>query len=134
MPRSPDGRHALRAQVAQELRSLGESPEEVAQRLEVAGVRGRPFNVSDCARAVYLSAVVAADPRVKAVYVAPERVQLTVHHRWWWPRLGVRMPKPVREFVAQFDRLAYPKLERSTARGDTTQRPDAMTRYGLPTF
>jgi hypothetical protein len=115
MPRSPHGRRELRAQVCQELRSLGASENEVAHRLEAAGVRGRPGNVEDCALAVYLSAVVGADPRVRAVYVAPVRVFVKVDHRWWWPWIGVALTKPLRSFVARFDRRAYPALVRPQA-------------------
>jgi hypothetical protein len=113
MPRVLHGRRALRAQVAHELRSLGSTKDDVARTLETAGVRGRPGNASDCALAVYLSAVVAADPRVRAVYVAPMRVLLTVDGRWWWPRLGVALPKVLRSFVADFDYLRYPELVRT---------------------
>ena len=122
MPRTAHGRRALRDQVAQELRSLGKSHDEVAQRLEAASARGRPSNAADCALAVYLSAVVAADPRVRAVYVASERVVLKVGQRWWWPRLGVPLPDAVREFVTQFDGLAYSVLERAHAEGQQARR------------
>src|SRR5579862_6872644 len=42
MYRPAHGRRALRAEVRQELRSLGASKHDVARRLEAAGVRGRP--------------------------------------------------------------------------------------------
>jgi hypothetical protein len=118
MPRSRHGCRVLRAQVAHELRSLGDSEDDVAKRLEAAGVRGRPGNVSDCALAVYLSAVVAADPQVRAVYVAPERVLMKVYHRWWWPWIGVPMTKSLCSFVARFDLRAYPALVRPAADAD----------------
>jgi hypothetical protein len=130
MARSTDGRCVLRAQVARELGSLGATADEVAERLAAAGVRGRPGNASDCALAVYLSAVVASDPQVRAVYVAPERVLLKLDQRRWWPWIGVAMSKPLRSFVARFDRSAYPTLVRSDAAADA--EPTASTAPGWP--
>jgi hypothetical protein len=110
MPRSTRGRHELRAQVAHELQSLGSSKDEVAHRLEAAGVRGTPSSVSDCAVAVYLSAVVASDARVDAVLVGDHRVFIKLDGRW--RLLGTPLPKPLRRFVADFDRHRYPALVR----------------------
>jgi hypothetical protein len=129
MPRSTYGRHELRAQVAHELRSLGSSKDEVAQRLEAAGVRGTPSSVSDCAIAVYLSAVVASDARVDAVLVGDHRVFIKLDGRW--RLLGTALPKPLRRFVADFDRQRYPALVRPTAEVGRTARcvpPDGAHR------
>ena len=113
MPRSAHERCELRGQVAQELRSLGSSKDEVAQRLEAAGVRGTPSSVSDCAIAVYLSAVVASDARVDAVLVGDHRVFIKLDGRW--RLLGTPLPKPLRRFVTDFDRRRYPALVRPAA-------------------
>ena len=118
MPRSTQGRRALRAQAAHMLCSLGDSGEAIAQQLETAGVRGSPGKAWDCALAVYLSAVVAADPRVRAVYVGPERVFIKGHFPRWWPWIGIPLSKPLRSFVADFDKRAYPMLVRPTTEAD----------------
>ena len=114
MTRSGDGCGVLRAQVRRELRSLGTNKDEVAHRLEAAGVQGAPGKVAECAIAVYLSAVVAADPRVQRVLVSSERVFLRVR-RWWWPWTGVALPKALRQFVVDFDHRRYPALVRPRA-------------------
>ncbi len=115
MPRSTDGRRELRAHVAHELRALGDTHDEVARRLEGAAVRGTPGDVTDCALAVYLSAVVAADPRVRCLYVGPVRVFIRRDRPRWWPWIGVGLPKALCRFVEHFDRGAYPALVRVPA-------------------
>jgi|SRR5579864_4891119 len=123
MSRSPHGRHALRSEVVHELSSLGGTEYEVAQRLEATGVRGKPGSVTDCALAVYLGAVVAADPRVRAVYVSAQRVFVKVDDRSWCPWIGAPLTKPLRSFVARFDRHGYPTLERPLGERSGTHRP-----------
>ena len=118
MPRSTLGRRALRAQAAHVLRSLGGSEHEIAKQLEAAGVRGSPGKATDSALAVYLSAVVAADSRVRAVYVGPERVFIKGHHPGWWPWIGLPLSKPLRNFVADFDKRAFPRLVRPPSQAD----------------
>jgi hypothetical protein len=119
MPKiSAQERRTLRAEVAQELRSLGDSKDEVAERLEAAGVRGMPGSVRDCALAVYLSAVVAADARVGAVLVGEQRTFIKLDGRWRY--LGVSLTKGLRSFVHDFDRHRYPALVRPE---DDVDRP-----------
>jgi hypothetical protein len=98
------------------LRSLGDDKEAVAQRLDEAGVRGRPGDVWDCALAVYLSAVVAADPRVRTVRVLPMRVLIKLD-RQWWP-LVVPLTHALRGFVVDFDHRRYPELLRPRSRSE----------------
>jgi hypothetical protein len=111
MPRLTHRRGELRAQVGQVLRSLGDSEQEVAGRLEAAGVRGRPGDPGDCALAVYVSAVVGADPRVRAVRVVPVQVRIKLDRRWR-PPLTVPLPKALRRVVLAFDCGRYPTLVR----------------------
>jgi|SRR5579862_250251 len=113
----------LRTQVDAVLRSLGDDPAHVARHLEAAGVRGRPRNPEGCAIAVYLSAVVGSDPRVRAVLVMPERV-VVQRARWWQAPVMVPLPKALCGFVAQFDHHRYPRLIR--ARTEAT-RPGRST-------
>ena len=120
MPRSTHARRELRAHVAGELRALGDTKDDVARRLDAAGVRGAANNVSDCAVAVYLSAVVAADARVAAVLVGNDRVFVKVEGSRWY--VGVPLTKPLRAFVTDFDRHRYPTLE----------RPATGRAYGAP--
>ena len=122
MYRPAHGRRALRAEVRQELRSLGASKDDVARRLEAAGVRGRPGKVADCALAVYLSAVVGSDPRVRTVRVLPSRVVIAPNTPWRRP-LTVALPKALRRFVTDFDRHDYPLLVRHLTAGDRATEP-----------
>jgi hypothetical protein len=105
------------------LRSLGDHEHEIAQRLEAAGVRGSPGKMTDCALAVYLSAVVASDPRVRAVYVGNERVFIKGNRPSWWPWIGIPLSKPLRAFVAGFDKRAYPTLMRPLCEADRSTEP-----------
>ena len=121
MPRLTHGRRELRAQVGEVLRALGASKDEVARQLESCGVRGRPGHADDCALAVYLSAVVASDPRVRAVCVLPTRALVRLD-RWWRPHLAVRLPKVLRQFVWAFDARQYPALVRPGGEADGSAR------------
>lgn len=104
-------RRDLRIQIGQVLSSLGDDPAEVARRLEAAGVRGTPRDPRNCAIAVYLGAVVGADPRVRFLRVMPERV-FVVASSWWRPPVIVPLPEALREFIPGFDLHAYPALVR----------------------
>ncbi len=103
------------------LSELGSSPDEVSQSLEVAGVRGVPRSNRGCAIALYLSALMGSDPRVRAVRVGHCAVLIDIATG---PalrpsgRLMVQLPKPVRQFVAAFDALEYPTVVRPCP-GDT---------------
>jgi hypothetical protein len=116
MPRSARARRELRDQVAQVLRSLGDDKDDVARQLGAAGVRGRPGDVGDCALAVYLSAVVTADPRVVTVRVLPVKVLIRMERRWW--PVTVKLPRGLRAFIADFDQRRYPSLVRPRAEAD----------------
>jgi hypothetical protein len=107
-------RRELGAQVSQMLRSLGDNEKEVAQRLQAAGVRARPGDPKECALALYLSAVIGADPRVRAVRVVPVQVRIKLDHRWR-PPLTVPLPRTLRSFVVAFDCGRFPRLVRPRA-------------------
>lgn len=106
------------------LTGLGHDPDEVASTLEAAGVHGVPRSNTSCAVAVYASAVMVADPRIRSVAVGPCTLVLTLTKDNGRPggKLVVQLPKPVRAFVDGFDAARYPKVLRLEA-VDPTTRP-----------
>jgi hypothetical protein len=107
--------------VGQLLGGLGEDAAEVAKRLDEAGVRGTPRDVRDCAIAVYLSAVLGADPDVRGLDVMADGIVISPTRRWA-PSISVGLSAPVRTFVAGFDRNDYPALVRAERRRDAAPR------------
>ena len=59
----------LRGQTRALLNSLGICPDDVAESLRAAGVHGIPRNNRSCAVALYLSALMGSDPRVRSIKV-----------------------------------------------------------------
>lgn len=118
---------SLRGQVQQVLGSLGDHPVQIAQQLEMAGVRGTPSHPEDCAIAVYLSAVIGADPDVHRVKVTYEHVVIS-SARWYRPRVTVRLSRPLQSFIASFDRGRYPQLTR--AHSGPSVRDQQVTHQG----
>lgn len=99
------------------LTELGSSADEVSESLQAAGVRGVPRNNRSCAVAVYLTALMGSDPRVRSVNVGHCAVLIeTAASPGFRPtgRLLVQLPKPVRQFVAAFDALEYPAVIRES--------------------
>lgn len=96
------------------LENLGHDPDEVASALEVAGVQGVARSNSSCAIALYASAVMKTDPRIKAVAVGPCTLVLTLLNDDGRPggKLTVQLPKSVRGFVDRFDTAHYPRVLR----------------------
>lgn len=95
------------------LNGLGRDPAAIAGSLAAAGVQGEPADARQCALAMYLRAVMAADPRVTSVRVFHDRVVVGV------PGNGVRrrrvpvaMAPALRAFVSGFDAQRYPMLVR----------------------
>lgn len=105
-------RRELRGQTAGVLGSLGGNAPQVARRLQDAGVQGTPGDPRDCAIAVYLSAVVTADPIVRAIKVTTDSVVISPSGRWR-PPVVVGLSEALRTFVNGFDRRAYPELVRA---------------------
>ena len=112
------------------LTGLGHDPDEVAATLEAAGVQGVPRSNTACAVAVYASAVMVADPRIRSVAVGPCTLVLTLTKEDGRPggKLVVQLPKPVRAFVDGFDAARYPKVLRLEAAEPTTR----STPVGVP--
>ena len=124
MPTMTHWRRELRGHADCMLATLGDDAGEVARRLEDAGVRGTPGDPRDCAIAVYLSAVVAADPRVRSLRVMSQRVVISPT-RWGHPPIVVELSDALRAFVVAFDRRAYPTIVRP-------ERPARPSRRGVP--
>ncbi len=103
----------LKRETNAHLAGLGGTPDEVAGSLEATGVRGKPRDNRTCAVALYMSAVLGSEPRVRSVSVGHCSMALTIvtadDHR---PagRLHVQLPKSVRQFVAEFDQGRYPQV------------------------
>ncbi len=89
---------------------LGSDAAEVALSLEAVGVRGEPHSKLNCAIAEYLSVIVGSERVVREVRVTGRTVVIGKYHGV--RRVRVRLPRPVREFVAAFDAGAYPNLVR----------------------
>jgi hypothetical protein len=114
-------RKELRHHVSDLLSSLGNDAAEVARRLEEAAVRGTPRDAEKCAIAVYVSSILGADPAVSALKVTGTSVVISPARRWRTP-IAVRLPGPLRTFIAGFDHDAYPQLTR--AEQDTASRSE----------
>ena len=98
----------LRRSVRCYVRSMGGSPEAVARRLNDEGVKGLPGQVSECALARYLQAVIGSETSVRKVVVKEWSVRVF--------RIGRRLPSvtllpgPAARFIRAFDAGSYPEL------------------------
>ncbi|MDA8070550.1 MAG: hypothetical protein M0Z82_02885 [Actinomycetota bacterium] len=124
-------RATVRRQTDELLTALGDTPAQVAASLAGAGVRGVPSNSRDCAVAVYLGAVVAADDRVRGVKVCKSEV-LVERTGWWRRSVVVALPTAVRELIAAFDARSYPQLLRPDVASATGRLSPATTSTTLP--
>lgn len=110
----PSEREKIGDQAERLLSGLGKEPGQVAGSLVSAGVKGVPFNYFDCAIAVYLGAVIGADPRVERLTVT--KAEVMIECRGWWRRaVVVSLPPAVGDFVARFDAEGFPDLLRPAA-------------------
>jgi len=96
------------------LAQLGDSPDEVAETLRASGVHGVPRDNRSCAVALYLSAQLGTEPRIRSVTVGQCSLTITLVAPDSRPagRLWVQLPKAVRGFVAEFDACHYPEVVR----------------------
>lgn len=105
MEPAPGGRAArasLEASVTDLLGGLGATSDRVAESLRRAGVRGTPGRPASAPMAVFLAAVVGADPAVRAVTATADEVRIERHARWR-STVTVRFPPPVAAFARAFD-------------------------------
>ncbi len=107
------------------LADLGDSPREVAASLERAAVLGVPGSNRSCPIALYVGALMGTHPRVRSVAVGQcsLMVNLVTPDQRPGGRLVVQLPKPVRQFVAEFDAGHFPRLNRL---------PDTLLRTTVP--
>jgi hypothetical protein len=100
------------------LAGLGTSADQVARSLGEAGIEGVPRSNRSCAIALYLTAVMGAEPAVRSVTVGPCSLAINLvasDHSRPAGRLLVQLPKPVRQFVAAFDGGQFRVVERRRA-------------------
>ena len=120
----------LKVQTRVLLTGLGACPDEVADSLRAAGVHGIPRSNRSCAIALYLSALMGSDPRVRSIRVGHCSLLIdTVSPPGLRPsgRVQVQLPKPVRQFVAAFDAQTYPAVMREQSQPS----PSALTGVGV---
>jgi hypothetical protein len=113
----------LKKQTRALLSGLGTCPDEVAESLQAAGVHGVPKNNRGCAIAVYLTALMGPDRRIRSVNVGHCSLLIdTAVAPDFQPagRLQVQLPKPVRQFIAAFDAQNYPTITRGPSRAPLT--------------
>jgi hypothetical protein len=99
----------LSREVGHLLASLGQTRSEVAAALEAAGVRATPRDTPLTPVALFLCAVIGADPNVKSVTV--DGCSVVVELRAWWrPDVVVDLPSVIHDFLVAFDECCYPAL------------------------
>ena len=133
LPVGPGNRQASRHRAAEAVRALlvalGDRPGVVAESLRQAAVQGRPGDHARAPVALFISAVVGADPSIESVSVGDDAVTVALDVR---PRTTVRVefPPPVVSFAAAFDQGLYPALVAQTV--SWRQRHDPDTDHPLP--
>jgi hypothetical protein len=110
-------RAALREDAATLLSELGGTASEVGVSLGALGVRIRPSSGSDSPPARYLHAVVGADTRVKQIRVTKRWLKIQTHRKGW-STIRLRLPRPVRQFVASLDGAGLGQATEIRARGE----------------
>gem|GEM_PF-4593214 len=96
------------------LAELGTSSDAVARSLLVMGAHGEIGDPSAGPLALYLSAVIGAEPKVESVAVDTEVVTIVRRSRLR-PGVSVALPPAAGRFVRAFDAGCYPWLQRKGA-------------------
>ncbi len=96
-------RAALREDAACLLGELGGTAREVAVSLCVFGLPGLVSRSGEPSVSSYIYVVVSADTRVKRVRLSSRWLVLKPYQRWS-PSIWLRLPRPVREFIASAGR------------------------------
>lgn len=92
-------RAALREDAASLLDELGGTAREVALSLCAFGPRRPASSSGGPSVASYIYVVVSADARVKRIRLTNGWLVLKPH-QWWSPSIWLRLPRPVRDFIA----------------------------------
>lgn len=92
-------RAALREDAACLLGELGGTAREVGLSLFALGQSGPASGSGGSRVASYIYVVVSADTRVKRVRLTGGWLVLKPH-QWWSPAIWLRLPRPIREFIA----------------------------------
>ena len=100
-------RSELAVQAGAALADLGSTSGTVADAMALFGAQGWPHGQANPV-ALYLHAVLMADPRV--CYVEVDRARLRIWARRWQRPVVVDLPRAVSEFMFLFDRGYFPWL------------------------
>ena len=92
-------RAALREDAAGLLGELGGTAREVALSLCAFGLRGTASGSGEPSVASYIHVVVSARYQGQARPAHHGWLVLTTH-QWWSPSIWLRLPRPIREFIA----------------------------------
>jgi hypothetical protein len=101
-------RRSLRRSLEELVQGFGTTADGVADSLSALGVRGTPGDVTGCAIARYMQAVVGAEPSVSEVMVSEHKLRVT--RKWGRFPITVNLPRAVTAFVRDFDAGSYPQL------------------------
>jgi hypothetical protein len=108
-------RRSLRRSLEEHVQGFGTTADGVADSLSALGVRGTPGDVTGCAIARYMQAVVGAEPSVSEVMVSEHKLRVT--RKWGRFPITVSLPRAVTSFVREFDAGGYPQLVDSPPSG-----------------
>jgi hypothetical protein len=110
-------RAALREDAACLLGELGGTAREVAVSLCVFGLPGLVSRSGEPSVSSYIYVVVSADTRVKRVRLSSRWLVLKPYQRWS-PSIWLRLPRPVREFIASAGREGPGRPARAPSHDD----------------
>jgi hypothetical protein len=127
MTTAADRRRQLESDTRVLLSSLGDSPAEIATRLEAFGVMATPGDSHGCALAVFLHAVLAGESAVSSVKVTTKHVVLAASRRWT-RSVCITLSRPLQQFVHSFDAKLFPSLIRDTQRDTPKATTDGCFR------
>lgn len=108
-------RRSLRRSLEDLVQGFGTTADGVADNLAGLGVRGTPGDVTGCAIARYMQALVGAEPSVSEVMVSEHKLRVT--RKWGRFPITVSLPRAVTSFVREFDAGGYPQLVEGSIEG-----------------
>jgi hypothetical protein len=110
-------RAALRDDAACLLGELGGTAREVALSLYAFGLPGPAWSSGRSIISSYIYVVVSADTRVKRVRLSSRWLVLKPR-QWWSPSILLRLPPPIREFIASAGREGPGRPARAPSHDD----------------